>query len=111
MEALVEWVDARERLPPDGIPVAAATAGTYPAEDGTGPGEAFWIVLPMRFAAHYVAADGTEYHDCFVDSDHVVRLPLGRPGAENVTHWAMLPPLPGLKVRQVLGEPAGNSRE
>ncbi|MFD2468848.1 AQJ64_40280 family protein [Amycolatopsis silviterrae] len=97
MDATVEWVDARERLPEDGIPVAAATSGTYPA------GEAFWIVLPMRFAAHYVAADGTEYRDCFVDSDLVVRLPHGRPGKEHVTHWAMLPPLPGLTVRQVLG--------
>ncbi len=102
----VEWVDAREGLPNDGMPVAAATSGTYPPQDGTGPGEDFWIVLPMRFAAHFVSEDGTEHHDCFVDSDNVVRLPYGRPSDEQVTHWASLPPLPGMTVRHVLGADA-----
>jgi hypothetical protein len=41
-----------------------------------------------------------------VDSDRVVRLPYGRPGAESVTHWAALPALPGMTVHHVLGEDA-----
>jgi hypothetical protein len=32
MDAVVEWVDARERLPRSGYPVAAAVSGRYPAE-------------------------------------------------------------------------------
>ncbi|QUQ71291.1 AQJ64_40280 family protein [Kutzneria sp. CA-103260] len=106
MDVVVEWVDVRDGLPGDGMPVAGATSGTYPPEDGTGPGEDFWIVLPMRFARHYVSEDGTEHRDCFVDSDGVVRLPYGRPSDEQVTHWAALPSLPGMGVRLVLGEDA-----
>jgi hypothetical protein len=36
MDAVVEWVDARERLPRDrdGWPVAAAISGRYPPEPG-----------------------------------------------------------------------------
>jgi GNAT superfamily N-acetyltransferase len=106
VDAVVQWVDVRDGLPGDGMPVAVATSGTYPPEDGTGPGEDFWTVLPMRFAAHYVSEDGTEHRDCFVDSDRVVRLPYGRSSAEQVTHWASLPSLPGMTVSRVLGEDA-----
>lgn len=106
MDAVVEWVDARERLPRSGVPVAAATAGRYPPEPGEAAGEDFWLVLPMYFTNRHIAEDGTEYRDCFVDSDRVVRLPYGRPCAEPVTHWAELPALPGMAVHQVLGEDA-----
>lgn len=110
MDAMVEWVDARERLPRDGRPVAAATVGRYPPADGTEPGttsgEDFWLVLPMHFTTRHVAEDGTEYRDCFVDSDRVVRLPFGRPCAEPVTHWAELPALPGHAVHGIMGEAA-----
>ena len=58
----------------------------------------------MYFTTLHFAEDGTEYRDCFVDSDQVVRLPYGRPCAEPVTHWAALPTLPGMTVHQVLGE-------
>ncbi|WP_342593432.1 AQJ64_40280 family protein [Streptomyces inhibens] len=106
MDAVVEWVDARERLPRDGMPVAAATSGRYPpdaAEPDTAFGQDFWLVLPMYFTTRHIGADGTEYRDCFVDSDRVVRLPYGRPCAEPVTHWAELPTLPGMTVHHVLG--------
>jgi len=108
MDAVVEWVDARERLPRDrdGWPVAAAISGRYPAEPGEVSGQEFWLVRPMYFTTRHVADDGTEYHDCFVDSDGVVRLPYGRPCAESVTHWAALPVLPGMTVHSVLGEKA-----
>ncbi|WP_308439003.1 AQJ64_40280 family protein [Streptomyces longispororuber] len=46
------WVDARERLPRDGMAVAAAVTGRYPAHSD-GPegalGEEFWLVRPMYF--------------------------------------------------------------
>jgi hypothetical protein len=58
----------------------------------------------MRFAARYTGEDGTEYHDCFIDSDRIVRLPYGRPCADPVTHWAYLPTLPGLTVRSMVGD-------
>jgi hypothetical protein len=115
MDVIVEWVDARERLPrdQDGIPVAAAISGVYPPDDPTAPGyppddpqeleQDFWLVRPMYFTTHHVADDGTEYRDCFVDSDGVVRLPYGRPCDEPVTHWAALPTLPGMTVHGVLG--------
>ncbi len=106
MDAAVEWVDARERLPGDGMPVAAATSGRYPPGGAGEPGQDFWLVLPMYFTARHIGEDGTEYHDCFVDYDGVVRLPCGRPCAESVTHWAALPTLPGMTVHQVLGEEA-----
>ncbi|WP_460073469.1 AQJ64_40280 family protein [Streptomyces sp. YKOK-I1] len=102
VDTVVEWVDARERLPRSGTPVAAATTGRYP------DGEEFWLVLPMYFTTLHLAEDGTEHHDCFVDSDRVVRLPRGgRPCAEPVTHWAALPTLPGTAVHQVLGDAVG----
>jgi hypothetical protein len=106
MDAVVEWVDARERLPRAGYPVAAAVSGRYPAEPGEPSGQDFWLVLAMYFTNYHIAADGTECRDCFVDSDAVIRLPYGRPGAESVTHWAALPALPGLTVQYVLGEDA-----
>ena len=106
MDAVVEWVDVREGLPRNGAPVAAAVSGRYPPEPGEPVGEDFWLVLPMYFTARHFGEDGTEYRDCFVDSDRVVRLPYGRPCAEPVTHWAELPALPGMDVRQVLGEGA-----
>jgi hypothetical protein len=119
MDAVVEWVDARERLPRDrdGWPVAAAITGFYPPDDPEAPGYPFvddpqdtelefWLVRPMYFTSHHIADDGTEYHDCFVDSDGIVRLPYGRPCDEPVTHWAALPTLPGMTVHGVLGEEA-----
>jgi hypothetical protein len=110
MEAAVEWVDARERLPGDGLPVAAAVTGRYPPDpEGEGPadGEDYWIVLPMHFTRLHFAEDGTRHHDCFVDSDGVVRFPYGGPPCEEpVTHWAALPTLPGLSVHVLLGEAA-----
>jgi hypothetical protein len=106
MDAVVEWVDARERLPRPGRPVAAAVSGRYPAEPGEASGQDFWLVLAMYFTDRHITEDGTEYRDCFVDSDRVIRLPYGRPGAESVTHWAALPDLPGMTVQRVLGEDA-----
>ena len=106
MDAVVEWVDARERLPRSGLPVAAAVSGRYRPEPGEASGQDFWLVLAMYFTDYHIAGDGTEYRDCFVDSDRVVRLPYGRPGAESVTHWAALPALPGMTVHRVLGEDA-----
>ncbi|XVS30876.1 AQJ64_40280 family protein [Microbispora siamensis] len=41
-------------------------------------GQEFWLVRPMYFTTRHFAEDGREYHDCFVDSDGVVRLPYGR---------------------------------
>ncbi len=108
MDAVVEWVDARERLPRDrdGQPVAAAITGRYPPEPGQVSGQEFWLVRPVYFTTRHVADDGTQYRDCFVDSDGVVRLPYGRPCAEPVTHWAALPALPGMTEHSVLGEEA-----
>jgi hypothetical protein len=106
MDAVVEWVDARERLPRSGYPVAAAVAGRYPAEPGEASGPDFWLVRPIYFTDRHLAEDGTEYRDCFVDSDGVIRLPYGRPGPESVTHWAALPPLPGMTVHHTLGADA-----
>ena len=106
MDAVVEWVDARDRLPRPGAPVAAAASGRYPAEPGEESGQDFWLVLPMYFTDRHIAEDGTEHRDCFVDSDGVIRLPYGRPCDESVTHWAELPPLPGLTVHHALGEDA-----
>jgi len=113
LDTVVTWVDARDRLPRSGTPVAAAITGRYPADSGaesgpessTAPGEEFWLVRPMYFTALHFAADGTEHRDCFVDSDGVVRLPYGLGSAEAVTHWAELPTLPGgMATRAVLGE-------
>ncbi|MFI9259745.1 AQJ64_40280 family protein [Streptomyces sioyaensis] len=105
---VVTWVDARERLPGSGTPVAAAITGRYPAgsatESDTALGEEFWLVRPMYFTTLHWSEDGTEHRDCFVDSDGVVRLPYGLPSAETVTHWAELPTLPGGMTHAVLGE-------
>ncbi len=58
MDTAVEWVDVRERVPRDGIPVAAATAGRYPPDSEAEPphaeGEAFWLVMPMYFTTHHI---------------------------------------------------------
>ncbi|MDV9170400.1 AQJ64_40280 family protein [Streptomyces sp. W16] len=113
LDTVVTWVDARDRLPRSGTPVAAAITGRYPADSGAesgtessaAPGEEFWLVRPMYFTALHFGADGTEHRDCFVDSDGVVRLPYGLASAETVTHWAELPTLPGeMTTRAVLGE-------
>lgn len=104
LSTVVTWVDARERLPHSGAPVAAAVTGRYPAEPGSASGDEFWLVLPMYFTALHWGKDGTEHHDCFVDSDGIVRLPYGPAGDESVTHWAELPTLPGAATRIVLGE-------
>jgi hypothetical protein len=107
---VVTWVDARERLPRGGTPVAAAITGRYPAGSTTGSaagaalGEEFWLVRPMVFMSLHRSEDGAEHRDCFVDSDGVVRLPYGRTSAETVTHWAGLPTLPGGTTHLVLGE-------
>ncbi|TSB30087.1 AQJ64_40280 family protein [Streptomyces benahoarensis] len=103
LSTVVTWVDARERLPGSGTPVAAAITGRYPA-DGAAAGEEFWLVRPMHFTALHRSEDGAEHRDCFVDSDGVVRLPYGHGGAETVTHWAELPTLPGGTTRVVLGD-------
>ncbi|MGY0021017.1 AQJ64_40280 family protein [Streptomyces sp. cg35] len=103
MTTAVAWVDARDRLPGDGMPVAAAITGRYPAESSDTAGEEFWLVMPMYFTTRHRSADGTEHRDCFVDSDDLVRFPYGRSGAEPVTHWAALPTLPGTTVHYVRG--------
>ncbi|MFJ4631597.1 AQJ64_40280 family protein [Streptomyces sp. NPDC088847] len=109
LDVVVTWVDARGALPSSGTPVAAAITGRYPVDRDDGSdaalGEEFWLVRPMYFATLHFGEDGTEYRDCFVDSDGVVRLPYGLDSAETVTHWAELPTLPGgLTARAVLGE-------
>ncbi|MCX4997958.1 AQJ64_40280 family protein [Streptomyces longwoodensis] len=105
LQTVVEWVDARERLPRPGIPVAAATHGFYPPEapDSEGVGEEFWLVLSLYFTDRYFAEDGSTYENCFVDSDRVVRFPPGGGSAEVVTHWAALPTLPGSPHTLVMG--------
>ena len=100
MDAVVEWVDARERLPEYGMPVAAATTGRYP------DGEHFWLVIPSVFWDYWAGEDGIEHRDCFVDSDGVVRLPYGRASNEQITHWAYLPALPGRGEYSLLGAAA-----
>jgi hypothetical protein len=107
LKTVVTWVDAREKLPRSGTPVAAAITGRYPADSatvsGTALGEEFWLVRPMYFTALHWSEDGAEHRDCFVDSDGVVRLPHGRASAETVTHWAELPTLPGGRTHIALG--------
>ncbi|MFE6742478.1 AQJ64_40280 family protein [Streptomyces tubercidicus] len=105
---VVTWVDARERLPRSGTPVAAAITGRYPVDSTNEPadalGEEFWLVRPMYFTTLHWSEDGAEHRACFVDSDGVIRLPSGRASAETVTHWAELPTLPGRTTHAVLGE-------
>jgi hypothetical protein len=108
LNAAVTWVDAREQLPPSGVPVAVATTGRYPpdneAEFASGLGEEFWLVRPMVFTNLHFSEDGAEHRDCFVDSDQIIYLPYGLAGGETVTHWAELPALPGGTTHVVLGE-------
>ena len=55
MDAVVEWVDVRERLPEMiGYPVAAAVSGRYRAEPGEASGQDFWLVLPMYFTDRHI---------------------------------------------------------
>ncbi|RCG24824.1 amine oxidase [Streptomyces diacarni] len=107
IRATVEWVDARERLPEDGMPVAAATSGRYPSGSADAPhpeaGVEFWLVMPMVFSHLHFAEDGSEHHDCFIDSDRLIRLPHGRGDAYPVTHWAYLPTLPGTDEHYLRG--------
>ncbi|MFJ8695490.1 AQJ64_40280 family protein [Streptomyces roseolilacinus] len=107
LDTQVTWVDARERLPRSGVPVAAAITGRYPAgsaESENASGEAFWLVRPMYFTTLHFGEDGTEHRDCFVDSDGIVRLPHGLADNDTVTHWAELPTLPGRTTHLLLGE-------
>jgi hypothetical protein len=90
----------------DRVPVAAEISGGYRAEPGEASGQDFWLVLPMYFTNRHITEDGTEYRDCFVDFDGIIRLPYGRPSAESVTHWAYLPTLPGMTVHSTLGQDA-----
>jgi hypothetical protein len=103
----VTWVDVREELPRDGLPVAAAITGRYPAdgaESGTASGEEFWLVRPMYFTTRHFGEDGSEHRDCFVDSDGIIRRPYDPADDDTVTHWAYLPTLPGRTTHLVLGE-------
>ncbi|MCL6674367.1 AQJ64_40280 family protein [Streptomyces panaciradicis] len=103
----VTWIDARERLPRDGVPVAVAVTGRYPAESPESEdalGEAFWLVRPMYFTNRHFSEDGTEHRDCFVDSDGYVHRPYGLADDDTVTHWAELPTLPGMTTHLVLGD-------
>ncbi|WP_328495092.1 DUF551 domain-containing protein [Streptomyces sp. NBC_00414] len=112
---VVTWVDVRDGLPRNGIPVAAAITGRYPAQNST-DSEEFWLVKTMYFATLHFSEDRTEHRDCFVDSDGIVRLPHGsthdetrdetsdETTEETVTHWAPLPTLPGGTTHLVLGK-------
>lgn len=121
MRAEVEWVDSRERLPGDGMPVAAAITGRFVSDDADeldlNAGQDFWLVRPMYFTTRHFDEDGREHRDCFVDSDGVVRLPYGRDRDDPqecddpITHWAELPTLPGTTVHYLVGEEARTARE
>ncbi|MFH8760505.1 AQJ64_40280 family protein [Streptomyces atroolivaceus] len=91
LNTAVTWVDARDRLPRSGTPVAAAITGRYPpdgvTDSDTAVGEEFWLVRPMHFTTLHRSGDGAEHQNCFVDSDGIVRLPYGLTSAETVTHW------------------------
>ncbi|CAL9612861.1 hypothetical protein SUDANB58_05675 [Streptomyces sp. enrichment culture] len=116
-----EWVDARERLLRPGEPVAAATFGIWPDDfhDRSVAGDPYWLVRPMVFHDLYIpnipmtfqhrSEDDGHCHDCFVDSDGIVRYPPGGPGPDedHVTHWAALPYLPGLSAHAADGPEAG----
>ncbi|WP_458247161.1 AQJ64_40280 family protein [Streptomyces sp. MAI_2237] len=106
LSSKVTWIDARDRLPRDGVPVAVAVTGRYPAESAESEnvlGEAFWLVRPMYFTKRHFSEDGREHRDCFVDSDGYVHLPYGLADDDTVTHWAELPTLPGMMTHLVLG--------
>ncbi|MFV2175523.1 AQJ64_40280 family protein [Actinomadura sp. LOL_016] len=114
MRAEVEWVDVRERRPREGMPVAAAIMGRDASNDANerdaDAEQEFWLVRPMYYTTLHFAEDGREYHDCFVDSDDVVRLPYGRDCDEPITHWAELPTLPGTTEHHLMGEEAKTAR-
>jgi hypothetical protein len=126
MRTEVEWVDVRERLPQEGVPVAAAIAGRFAPGDADecdpGAGQEFWLVRPMYFTTLHFGEDGREYRDCFVDSDGIVRPPYGRDrddpqGPDDpqycddpISHWAELPTLPGTNVHYLVGEEARTAR-
>ncbi|MGF1344236.1 AQJ64_40280 family protein [Streptomyces flavovirens] len=109
LKATVTWTDVREALPREGVPVAAAITGRYPAgsEDGdAAPGEEFWLVATMYFTPRHFD-NGEVTRDCFVDSDGVIRFPC-TPGSDGgVTHWAELPTLPGTRTHFLGGEEVG----
>nr|WP_205825960.1 AQJ64_40280 family protein [Microbispora catharanthi] len=100
--------------------MAAAITGRFVSDDADeldpNAGQEFWLVRPMYFTTRHFAEDGREYHDCFVDSDGVVRLPYGRDGDDPqdcddpITHWAELPTLPGTTVHYLVGEEAETAR-
>jgi hypothetical protein len=110
METTVEWIHVSDRLPYDGAGVVAAVTGHYPDDpDDDDPdslsGKEFWLVLPMYFRSnHPVEETGEVIKNCFYDSDGVVRLPLGRPTDEAVTHWTEMPTLPGTNEHRLLGD-------
>ena len=106
MNATITWIDARHANPPEGYPVLAAATGRYSTDDGQPPSPAqdFWLVIPMHFE-HVHVVEGTDQivRDCYLDIDGVVRKPLGAGSAEQVTHWAALPPLPGTSATLLQG--------
>ncbi|MFD5028003.1 AQJ64_40280 family protein [Streptomyces sp. NPDC058373] len=110
-KTMVTWVDARERFPEVGVPVAVAVTGRYPAEGGgdTASGEEFWLVRTVYFTDRYQSEDGGTHHDCFVDSDGVVSFPYAPDRNNSVTHWAELPTLPGTETHFLDGEDVGQA--
>ncbi|SDD46475.1 AQJ64_40280 family protein [Auraticoccus monumenti] len=104
------WVDARREHPRDGDLVLAAITGRYPARQGEAPSseQDFWLVLPMHFRQVHPVEDSEEVlHEVYRDADGVVRRPLGAGSAEEVTHWAALPSLPGIDASELLGASVG----
>jgi hypothetical protein len=110
VKTTIEWISVGDRLPYDGAGVVAAVTGRYPVDpDDHAPdslsGREFWIVLPMYFRRHHpVDETGEVIEDCFIDSDGVLRLPIGGSTDETVTHWAEHPPLPGTDAHRILGD-------
>ncbi|MEV8637225.1 AQJ64_40280 family protein [Streptosporangium sp. NPDC051023] len=84
----VEWVDADDALPPEGVGIIGALRGVYP--DGT----PFRVSLSMYFTKEHHLEDGTVVADCFVDSDRVVRKTYSEQGSDGVTHWCRWPEPP-----------------
>lgn len=119
----VNWVDARRRSPADGELVLGAITGRYPPEPGRRPSAAdeFWLVLPMHFHLDRPDSDSSDSSDqgadqpvrgFYVDADRVARRAYGLGATrEEVTHWTLLPTLPGTTVRQIVGPGAGPARQ